>query len=66
MSQGVASKWPCGFLFRTRRIVRRGITVVMVEHDMDSVMRISDRIRVLKYGEVVASGSPAQVERDLR
>ncbi|MBP2675887.1 MAG: transporter related [Deltaproteobacteria bacterium] len=47
-----------------RRIVERGITVVMVEHDMDLVMRISDRILVLNYGEVIASGSPSEIQKD--
>lgn len=47
-----------------RRIVDRGITVVMVEHDMDLVMRVSDRVLVLNYGEVIASGTPAEVQRD--
>ena len=47
-----------------RRIVDRGITVVMVEHDMDLVMRISDRVLVLNYGEVIARGTPAEVQKD--
>ena len=47
-----------------RRIVDRGITVVMVEHDMDLVMRISDYILVLNNGEVIASGTPAEVQKD--
>jgi branched-chain amino acid transport system ATP-binding protein len=47
-----------------RRIVERGITVVMVEHDMELVMRISDRILVLNYGEVIASGTPSEVQKD--
>jgi len=47
-----------------RRIVDRGVTVVMVEHDMDLVMRISDYILVLNYGEVIASGTPAEVQKD--
>jgi branched-chain amino acid transport system ATP-binding protein len=47
-----------------RRIVERGITAVMVEHDMDLVMRISDHVLVLNYGEVIAQGTPAEVQRD--
>jgi branched-chain amino acid transport system ATP-binding protein len=47
-----------------RRIVAQGITVVMVEHDMDLVMGISDRIVVLNYGQVIASGTPTEVQRD--
>ncbi len=47
-----------------RRIVDRGVTVVMVEHDMDLVMGISDRILVLNYGRVIACGAPAEVQKD--
>jgi len=47
-----------------QRIVDRGITVVMVEHDMDLVMRISDQVLVLNYGEVIARGTPAEVQKD--
>ncbi|MFB3818693.1 MAG: ABC transporter ATP-binding protein [Candidatus Methylomirabilales bacterium] len=47
-----------------QRIVEKGVTVLMVEHDMDLVMGISDRVLVLNYGEVIASGTPAEVQRD--
>jgi branched-chain amino acid transport system ATP-binding protein len=47
-----------------RRIVARGVTVVMVEHDMALVMDISDRVTVLNYGEVLADGTPAEVQRN--
>ena len=47
-----------------RRIVSRGVTVVMVEHDMALVMDISDRVTVLNYGEVLADGTPAEVQRN--
>jgi branched-chain amino acid transport system ATP-binding protein len=43
---------------------RRGITIVLVEHLMDLVMRISDSILVLNYGQVLAQGSPAAVQND--
>jgi branched-chain amino acid transport system ATP-binding protein len=42
----------------------RGVTVVLVEHDLGVVMDISDRIYVLDFGEVIGSGTPEQVARD--
>lgn len=44
-----------------REIRNQGITVVMVEHVMQAVMGISDRIMVLNYGEKIAEGSPQEV-----
>ena len=40
-----------------------GITVLMVEHDMTLVGRVSDRVLALNYGRVVALGAPAEVQR---
>ena len=45
---------------------RHGKTVVLVEHDLDLVMEIADRITVLEVGRVVASGSPAEIAADTR
>jgi branched-chain amino acid transport system ATP-binding protein len=39
-----------------------GITVLMVEHDMSLVNRVSDRVIALNYGKVIAMGSPAEVQ----
>ena len=39
-----------------------GITVLMVEHDMTLVSRVSDRVLALNQGEVVAEGTPAEVQ----
>jgi len=47
-----------------RRIAEAGIAVVLVEHDMDVVMGISDKVVVLDAGVVIASGAPAEVQRD--
>lgn len=41
-----------------------GVTVLMVEHDMGMVMDISDHVVVLNFGEVIASGRPADVQND--
>ena len=40
-----------------------GITVLMVEHDMNLVARVSDRVLALNYGQVLTSGAPAEVQR---
>ena len=40
-----------------------GITVLMVEHDMTLVNRVSDRVIALNYGRVLAMGSPSEVQR---
>ncbi len=44
----------------------RNITVVLVEHDLGVVMDISDQIYVLDFGELIGSGTPAEVARNER
>lgn len=44
----------------------RGVTVVLIEHDMDVVMDISHRVTVLDFGELIADGTPADVRTDQR
>ncbi len=41
-----------------------GVTVLMVEHDMGMVMDLSDHVVVLNFGQVIAKGTPAQVQAD--
>ena len=42
----------------------RGVSVVLVEHDMDLVMGVSDEVTVLCFGQVIRHGAPAEVQRD--
>jgi branched-chain amino acid transport system ATP-binding protein len=41
--------------------LKRKQTIILVEHDMDAVFKLADRISVLVYGRVIASGAPEQV-----
>jgi len=45
-----------------QRICKDGTTVILVEHDMNLVMDISDQILVLHYGEYLATGSPREIK----
>jgi len=44
----------------------RGITVVLIEHDMKVIMQVSEHITVLDHGEKIAEGGPAEVRADKR
>jgi branched-chain amino acid transport system ATP-binding protein len=48
------------------RIRERGVTVFLIEHDMQLVMQISERITVLDQGQKIAEGPPAEVRADPR
>jgi len=48
------------------RIRARGTTILLVEHHMDLVMGISDRVTVLEHGEKLAEGTPAVIRADAR
>ncbi len=45
-------------------IRQRGVTVLLIEHDMGLVMKVCEKLLVLEYGSLVASGSPDVVRRD--
>jgi branched-chain amino acid transport system ATP-binding protein len=52
-----------GMLVRRLRD-ERGITVLVIEHDMRFIMAIADRVSVLNFGRLIASGTPAEVMRE--
>lgn len=53
----------------TAELVRRiasNLTILIVEHDMEVVMGLADRVTVLHYGEVLADGTPAEIQANPR
>ena len=42
----------------------RAIPIVVVEHDMEVVMDIADRVVVMEWGQVIAEGKPSEIRRD--
>jgi branched-chain amino acid transport system ATP-binding protein len=53
-----------GFVHKLRE--DRGLTVLLIEHDMRVVMGVSDRVTVLDYGARIAEGAPSEVQKDPR
>jgi len=45
-------------------ICKRGVTLLLIEHDVKLVMGLCDRVAVLDYGRKIAEGTPAEVQRD--
>ena len=45
-----------------RKIRDQGYTVLLIEHDMSLVMGVTDRIVVLDFGRVIATGTPSEVQ----
>ena len=47
-----------------RSLKRDGMTVLLVEHDMDFVMGLTDRLVVMDFGEKLAEGKPAAIQEN--
>ncbi len=52
------------FMATIGRIRKRGISIVLVEHDMRTVMGASDRVICLNQGHIIADGTPAEIQRN--
>jgi branched-chain amino acid transport system ATP-binding protein len=48
------------------RRIAKNLTILIVEHDMQVVMELADRITVLHYGEILAEGTPAEIQENPR
>lgn len=44
-----------------RKMVQSGLTVCLIEHKMNMIMSLADKILVLSYGEKIAEGTPAEI-----
>ncbi len=51
-------------LDRIRITRERGVTVVLVEHNMELVMNVADRVLVMDYGQHLFEGAPAEVQKN--
>ena len=47
-----------------RRLRAQGMGILLVEHDMDFVMGLADRVVVMEFGEKIAEGLPEEVQQD--
>jgi len=53
-----------GFLDLIKKLQRRGLTIFCIEHVMEAIMSISDRVIVLDFGKKISEGLPAEVSND--
>jgi branched-chain amino acid transport system ATP-binding protein len=61
---GMNASETASFIRLLAKIRDRDITILLVEHDMQLVMNVSDRIVVLNYGRIIAEGAPAAIQQD--
>ena len=47
---------------RIRTLRKTGITILLIEHHMELVMAVTDRVAVLNFGQKIADGGPAEIQ----
>jgi branched-chain amino acid transport system ATP-binding protein len=63
-SSGLSEEETDDFASLLESLAQEGLGILLVEHDVELVMRVCTRIHVLDFGRVIASGSPAEVQDD--
>jgi len=63
-ASGVNPEETAGLATLIRKLVDHGLTVCLIEHKMDMIMRLADKIVVLNNGSKIAEGTPAEIRRD--
>jgi branched-chain amino acid transport system ATP-binding protein len=63
-SSGLSEEETDDFAALLEGLAADGLGILLVEHDVELVMRVCERIHVLDFGEVIAAGSPAEVQRN--
>lgn len=58
---GVNPEETWGLAELIRKMIKEGLTVCLIEHKMDMIMSLADKILVLSYGEKIAEGSPTEI-----
>ena len=58
---GMGTEESASMIALLQNLKRRGSTILLVEHDMDAVFQLADRISVLVYGRLIATGTPEEV-----
>jgi branched-chain amino acid transport system ATP-binding protein len=61
---GVNPRLLDGIIGHIRALNERGLTVLVVEHNMNLVMRLSHKVVVMAHGQIIAEGSPKDVQSD--
>ena len=66
-TSGMSETEAAAAIANTRALAReRGITLIVVEHNMRVIMALADRLTVLDQGSVLAEGAPEQIQNDAR